>query len=456
MNTDRTSAEYLRQLQLRVVAGLLNPNGENNPATLAEFHRCVSENIFIDPVFVEVVKAAKNLYQRTNDCDPVVLMSEISTKTGQIREETLRSMLSIVLEASDALNVNSVSLSRYLPILASTALAARLPAAQKELQKAVLAGTPYEEAYDKFVRPVVDQGKAKTHERFNIDREVAVLKQKVDGFRHDRVSLDRTIPTGFRRIDGILRGGMRPSQLIILGARPATGKTTLALNIAANVLRKSDENHVVFISLEQTTDQLVEKIVSETAACAFPKTETELAKVRITGGLDRIEQATASFPFSRLHVVEKTENVDTLAYTIRELCSKHHVALVVIDYLQLIPSRPGERSRYESVTAISNKLKAVAKDADTPVICLAQLSRGNENESRTPRLADLRDSGAIEQDADIAALLYNDTAEQQEEVEISNTRHVFFDIKKNRNGATSRILLEFHPSESAFKEHKQF
>lgn len=456
MNNDRTSAEYLRQLQLRVVAGLLNPNGENDPANLAEFHRCVSEDVFIDPLFVEVVKAAKNLYKKTNDCDPVVLMSEISSKTGQIREETVRSMLSIVLEASDALNVNSVSLSRYLPILASTSLAMRLPNAQKELEKAVLAGTPYEEAYEKFVKPIVDQGKTKAHERFNVDKEVAVLRKKVEGFRRDEVYLDRTIPTGFRIIDCVLRGGMRPSQLIIIGARPATGKTTMALNIAANVLRASETDHVVFVSLEQTTDQLVEKIVSETALCTFPKTANELTRVRITGGLDRIEDAAKSFPFERLHVVEKTENVDTLAYTVRELCSKNKVSLVVIDYLQLIPSRPGERSRYESVTAISNKLKAVAKEANVPVICLAQLSRGNENESRTPRLADLRDSGAIEQDADVAALLYNDTTEQAEEVEISNVRHVFFDIKKNRNGSTAKVKLSFHPSESAFKEQKQF
>lgn len=449
------SEEYLHHLQVRVLSGLLNPGGETPISELTAFHKHVTPETFVDPVFSELCRAAKDLFNRTGDCDPVILLSEISTKQAQFHYADTHHGISILFEATDANNVNSVTLSRYLPILNRVALSKYLPAAQKELKKAVDAGMTYEEAHEKFVAPVVERYKYKAYERFDVDKQVSELKQKVAGFKDAKVVLENVIPTGYLRIDRSLRGGMRPSQLIIVGARPATGKTTMALNIVANVIDNNPGKHAVFVSLEQTSDQLVEKIVSLKAGCQFPKTESELDHVRLIGGIERIEKATQEFSFDRLHVVEKTENIDALGQTIMELCQKHDVGVVVIDYLQLIPFS-GERSRYEAITKISNKLKVLAKDARIPIVCLAQLSRGNDSEGRTPRLSDLRDSGSIEQDADIAALLYNEPNESEEESQISNYRTVNFDIQKNRNGALSTIKMEFLPAESKFKELPRF
>lgn len=451
---DLDSREYLHKLQIRVLSGLINPDGENTPATLAEFHENVFPETFLEPVFSAVCRAAKELYARTGNCDVLELASDVSSGKAGIRAADVRAATSIVFEAADDFSVNSVTLSRYLPMLQRAALSKCLPAAQKELEKAVAAGTPYEEAYDKFVRPVVERSRPRAHERFDVAGEVRAMRNKVDGFRRSEILEEHVVPTGFPSVDKTLRGGMRPSQLIVVGARPATGKTTLALNIAANVVANSD-GHVVFVSLEQTADQLVEKIVSLSAGCIFPKTRTELERVRSSGALDRIEKAAKEFDFSRFHVVEKADNVDALCRIVAELCSKHKVEAVFIDYLQLIPSAPGERSRYESVTRISNRLKVLAKDVGAPVVCLAQLSRGSENEARPPRLADLRDSGAIEQDADVAALLYNEVAETEDEISISSRRTVNFDVRKNRNGGLCRVMMDFALAESKFSEKRR-
>ena len=442
--------EYLRQAQLCVLAGMLNRDGGPANNMLAEFHKNVFPETFTDALFGEICRAARDLYFRTGDCDPIVLLSEISTKPAQFGVADVQGATSIIFEATRANSVDSVALSRYLPMLHQAAMAKFLPIAQKDLENAIANGESYEVAYEKHVAPVVERYKYRAHEQYNVDKDVALLKEKVEGFKSMKIKQDQTVKTGFPTIDRALRGGMRPTQLIIVGARPATGKTTMALNIATNVIDNSD-GHVIFVSLEQTADQLIEKIVSIKAQCLFPKTDEELRRVHFTGGVERIEKATNSFPFDRFHVIEKTENVDTLCASVGELCRKHKVSAVVIDYLQLIPSH-GERSRYEAITRISNKLKVLAKDVAAPIVCLAQLSRGSDNESRAPRLADLRDSGSIEQDADVGILLYNDLAANDTEMALSNERKVNFDIQKNRIGRLANVKMAFTPSQSTFKE----
>lgn len=443
--------EYLRQIQLRVLAGLLRLDSDST--LLAEFHKNVFPETFVEPLYSEICRAAKDLYSRTGDCDPIVLLSEISTKTAQFRHGDVEGAVSILFELTRANSLDSVSLSTYLPILQQAAMAKYLPLAQKDLEKDLQQGISYDEAYNRRIKPVVERYKYQAHTRYDVDSEVEVVKQKVEGFKRSEIKLEQVVPTGFPSVDYAMRGGMRPSQLIIVGARPATGKTTMALNVTTNVLEKTNK-HVVFVSLEQTADQLVEKIVSIKAGHQFPKTKTELERAAAAGAIKLIEEATNSFPFSRLHVVEKTENIETLCTTIKELCQKHDVAAVVIDYLQLIPAF-GERSRYEGITKISNKLKVLAKDADIPVVCLAQLSRNSDNENRTPRMADLRDSGSIEQDADIGILLYNDPSTTEEEQALSGRRTVNFDIQKNRNGALRNVKLLFMPDKSTFRELNQ-
>lgn len=450
MNTENSEA-YMRDLQLRVLAGLLETEGTSK-STLRDFHETVFPETFVEPIFSEICRAAKQLYARTGGCDPIVLMSEIDRHSANFSHIDVRDAVSIVFDASKLFNVDSVTLSTYLPILNRAALAKALPLAQKELEGAVLAGTPYEDAYSKFVAPVVERFASKAHERFDVRRVVGEMRSRVEGFARNEIVDDRFVPTGFTALDGTLRGGMRPSQLIIVGARPATGKTTIALNMAANVIESSKDGHVVFVSLEQTADQLVEKIVSRKAGTIFPKTKIELERVRMSGGVSKLEEAAGKFDFSRFHVVEKTEDVEALSASVGEICARHKVAAVFVDYLQLIPSRPGERSRYEAITRISNRLKVLAKDASVPIVCLAQLSRSSENDNRDPRLSDLRDSGAIEQDADVGILLYNDRGESDDELSLSKSRAVNLDVQKNRNGGLTKIRMRFTPAESRFSE----
>lgn len=443
------TAEYIRQLETSVLAGLLNRDDGTPASVRAQFHKNVHPDIFISTDCAAVCQMAKDLYNRTGDCDPVVLLSEISTKQPQFGRVDVMDGTNIVFAATRANRPDFVALTSHLPILQQAAFAKCLPVAQKEVEKAVSTGMDYTEAYKKHITPIVERFKNKNLEQFNIEAEVSVAKEKIEGFKKSVLKNERTVPTGFCNIDAAMRGGMRPSQLIIIGARPATGKTTMALNIAASVADAG--KHVVFVSLEQTADQLVEKIISLKAHCAFPKTNSELNSAKMKGHIAKLDEAANSFDFKKIHVVEKTDNIDTLCVSVNELCNQHDVGVVIIDYLQLIPSQ-SDRSRYEGITKISNKLKMLAKDADVPIVCLAQLSRGSDTEKRDPRLADLRDSGSIEQDADIGILLYNDMTENKEEGVISYKRRVYFDIQKNRNGSIRKIAMDFIPTESTFVE----
>lgn len=444
---------FVQKLETYIFAGLLNRD-HGFDHTRAEFHRNVFPETFIDPIFSELCRAAKDLYQRTGDCDPAVLYTEISTKPGLFRHADLERATSIILEAIKADSVDSISLVRFLPLLRKASMMKRLPAAQKELEKAVASGMDYAEAHKTFVQPIVDSCSEQTVESFDVRDEMDVISEKIKEFKNNTITLERVVPTGYPLIDSCLRGGMRPTQLIIVGARPATGKTTLALNIAANIIDANNGKHVVFVSLEQSTDQLVEKIISIKAQCRFPKTQEELHAANIRGAIPRMEAVAHTFRFNKLHVVEKTDNVNSLATTVKSLCKRFPVGAVIIDYLQLVPSS-GEHSRYEAVTNISNNLKFLAKDADVPVVCLAQLSRNSDTDKRAPRLSDLRDSGSIEQDADIGILLYNNQNNMEEEQQITKNRKVVFDIQKNRNGECGAIEMKFTPEESTFTENKK-
>lgn len=258
------------------------------------------------------------------------------------------------------------------------------------------------------------------------------------------------IPSGFGMLDKYLTG-LNKSDLILIGARPAMGKTSFALNLAQNISMNARKKCVVF-SLEMTKAQLAARILSAQAGVESQKLKTgELTNDEWV----RLGNAAGQFNDVELYLD------DTSAITVPEIKSRirrmKNVDCVIIDYLGLISSASKKENRVQEVSEITRSLKMMAKDLNIPVICCAQLSRGTEGHGKNhrPQLADLRESGSIEQDADIVLFLYredyyrNDVDEdKQDDIDANKTELI---IAKNRHGATASIELTFDKEFTRFR-----
>ena len=257
------------------------------------------------------------------------------------------------------------------------------------------------------------------------------------------------ISTGLIDLDRRI-SGLNNSDLIILAARPGVGKSSLAMNIGVEAAKHSGKSVAVF-SLEMSKAQLGMRLVS-TESCMDNK---RLSTGRIAGEEEwgRVAMAVASLSQAKLYID------DDASLSVAEINAKcrrlDDLGLVIVDYLQLMtsaggPPRSGD-NRQQIVSDMSRALKLMAKELDVPVICLSQLSRANESRStgqRRPMLSDLRDSGAIEQDADIVMFLYRESY-YEDDAENPNVAECI--VAKNRHGETGTVMLEWRPEYTAFR-----
>ena len=250
------------------------------------------------------------------------------------------------------------------------------------------------------------------------------------------------VPSGFPRLDEILGGGFIRGGLYILGARPAVGKSTFAINLADNIL-----GNCLLVSLEMTPEQITSKRVSRLTGLSSAK----LLSGRVTDD-NWVEIAKASSALSEQGVFLNgrydltVQQIQLLAQSVPELRA------VIVDYLGLIQPATRGGSAYENISVISRELKRMAISLNVPVICLCQLSRTVENrEDKRPRLSDLRDSGAIEQDADAVLFLYRPDYYAGGPAD-GQPSFVQLDVAKNRHGKTGQAEYSFWMSSSTFKE----
>ncbi len=256
------------------------------------------------------------------------------------------------------------------------------------------------------------------------------------------------VASGFADLDQ-LTTGFQPSDLIVLAARPSVGKTSLALNIAEHAAVNGGKTVGVF-SLEMSKEQLVLRLLSSVAAIDSQRLRTgfleELDFARIAPAMNDLSQAPI--------FIDDTPNITTmeLRTKARRLKAESGMDLLIVDYLQLMQGSATGRdaNRVQEVSEISRGLKALARELRVPVIALSQLSRQPEmRESNEPRLSDLRESGSIEQDADLVLFLWRDKANQGDdpnvEGEVINLR-----LSKHRNGPTGQVKLWFRKSQTRF------
>lgn len=257
----------------------------------------------------------------------------------------------------------------------------------------------------------------------------------------------RGVPTGFHDLDNIL-AGLQKSDLIILASRPSIGKTSLALDLARNVALKAKIPVGIF-SLEMSSDQLVDRMLSaEGHVDAWRMRTGRLRSTEDDDDFAKIGEAMGILSEAPIFIDDSARaNVMEMRTLARRLQSEHNLGLIIIDYLQLMEGRTSD-NRVQEVSEISRSLKGLARELNIPVLALSQLSRAVENRNpQVPKLSDLRESGSIEQDADVVMFLYR---EDREKPDTPNKNVVQVIVAKHRNGPLGTASLYFNDAITSF------
>jgi len=268
-----------------------------------------------------------------------------------------------------------------------------------------------------------------------------------------RKKLYTGVPSGFEALDRITMG-FQPSDLIIVAARPSVGKTSFCLNIAEHVALK-EKIPVAIFSLEMSADMLVQRVLCSQAMVDYQRLRS--------GFLDDQDYRRLSDAYGNLYhapiYIDDTPGVSVMEVRLkaRKLKAKSGLGLVIVDYLQLMSSRGRAENRVQEISEITRSLKNLARELQVPFIVISQLSREVEKrESKKPQLSDLRESGSIEQDADVVILLYRPDVYQRN---VTNPGITEVNIAKHRNGPTDVIELKFLAEYTKFisieRSHKE-
>ena len=251
----------------------------------------------------------------------------------------------------------------------------------------------------------------------------------------------RGVPSGFAALDNLLAGFQR-SDLVILAARPSMGKTTFALDLARNAALKYKASVGIF-SLEMSDQQLVDRLLAAEAGVDSWKLRT--GKLSNDHEFEAVQEAMAKLSEASIHIDDQPgNNILKMRSSARRLKNEHGLDMLIVDYLQLMSptSSKASDSMVQQVTEISRSLKILARELDVPVIALSQLSRAVEQRGGKPRLSDLRDSGSIEQDADVVMFIHReDKMNKDQESERPNIAEIL--VEKHRNGPVGYAELYF-------------
>ncbi len=303
-----------------------------------------------------------------------------------------------------------------------------------------------EEILDSAEKKLFDVTNFNTAHKFvPIKDELAEAWERLDRLHTDGQGM-RGIATGFTDIDSKL-SGFQKSDLIILAARPSMGKTSLALDIARQAAVNNNVPVGIF-SLEMSSQQLVDRMLAAQSNVDAWKLRT--GKLSRQNDFDAIRESLDRLNKSPIFIDDQPgNNILKMRSIARRMKSEHGLGLIVVDYLQLmVPTQTKNDNVVQQVTEISRSLKNLARELDVPVLALSQLSRAVEQRGGRPRLSDLRDSGSIEQDADVVMFIHRED-KYKDESEKTNIAEIL--IEKHRNGETGKVDLFFNEKKATFQ-----
>jgi replicative DNA helicase len=383
-----------------------------------------------------------DLFERNEPQDLVTLHNALKSK-GRLDDVGGPVYLA---ELAEAVPVAS-NIDYYARIVRDKAVLRRL--IQKSSDIATLC---YEEAGDideileSAESAIFELTQSKINPSFNSLREILKSSIKRVEDLYERKELITGVPSGFTELDK-LTAGFQPSDLIIIAGRPSMGKTAFALNIAQHAAVDNGIPVAIF-SLEMSKEQLALRML-----CAEAMVDAHKVRTGFLSRDDWPKLLSAANNLSQAPIyIDDTPAMSVLEVRAkaRRLKSEHDIGLIVVDYLQLMQGRGGAERREQEISEISRSLKAMAKELDAPVIALSQLNRKVEDRpNKRPQMADLRESGAIEQDADVIAFIYRDEVYNRSEDNPKRGKAEII-VAKQRNGPTGTVMLAFVGKYSSF------
>lgn len=399
---------------------------------------------FFDKRHERIYEAVMQLYEKRKAID-------ILTLADQLKNNGYLDVVGGAAYLTELTNFvpTAAHVEQYADIVAQKAMRRRLISASQEM-----ADLGFDES--KALNELIEEAESRLFEvsQQHVKQSVVSLEailaesfDRLDDLHKDKKKL-RGIPTGFKDLDNIL-AGLQRSDLFILAARPSMGKTALALNLAHNVAVDAKEPVLVF-SLEMSKEQLVDRLLAmESGVDAWALRTGNLTDA----DFEKIGQAMGTLSEAPIFIDDTPGiTVSDMRTKARREAHQRPLGLIIVDYLQLMSGGgrySSEGNRVQEISEISRGLKGVARELNVPLIALSQLSRSVESRSpQIPQLADLRESGSIEQDADVVAFIYR---EEYYNPETDRKKITDIFIKKHRNGPTGAIELYFDNEKQRFR-----
>ncbi|MHC4944797.1 MAG: replicative DNA helicase [Planctomycetota bacterium] len=289
--------------------------------------------------------------------------------------------------------------------------------------------------------------RGQTSDTESIQSLLKAALQRIDNLQGSETGRITGISTGYPDLDEIL-DGMHPAELLIVAGRPSMGKTSLALNIADNAATRGDKRGVLIFSCEMAREQIAQNMLCANA-------HIDAHKMR-RGNLDEKDWQELPMAADRLSnspiFIDDTPGLSVLALRskARRLCARHKIEVLIVDYMQLLTAGRRAENRQMEITYISQSLKHLARELRVPIVALSQLNRAvDARQDKRPMMADLRESGSIEQDADVILFLYRDEYYHGTTPDNQNVAEV--NVAKQRNGPTGKVELRFYPQYMRFE-----
>lgn len=404
----------------------------------------VGPNDFYDQKHGRIYEAVLKLYEKHSPID-------VLTLSDQLKGSGFLDMVGGPSYLTELTNFvpTAAHVEQYAEIVSQKALRRRLIKASQDI-----VGLGYDEG--RSLQQLIEEAETRLFEvsQRHIKQDITSIEtilsesfDRLDELHKDKGKI-RGVPTGFKDMDHIL-AGLQRSDLFILAARPSMGKTALALNLAHNVAVKAEQPVLVF-SLEMSKEQLVDRMLSmESGVDAWALRTGNLTDA----DFEKIGHAMGALSEAQIFIDDTPGiTVSDLRTKARREAHQRPLGLIIVDYLQLMSGGSrfgGDGNRVQEISEISRGLKGIARELNVPLIALSQLSRSVESRSpQIPQLADLRESGSIEQDADVVAFIYREEY-YNPETDRKNITDIF--IKKHRNGPTGAVELYFDREKQRFR-----
>lgn len=420
-----------------------------NPVVLTKVVEGLKPDCFYKPSHRHVYEAMLQLFNQNERID-IVSVSNVLDYSQKLETVGGRAFINDL-----ALNaISTANIEYYAKIIQEKAIKRALITAGSEIVSFGYDVNPIDQSLDQAEKLIFDiASKKATTDLVHVKDLVLNTYERIE-YRYEHKDELSGTPTDFYELDAMLNG-LQKSDLIILAARPAMGKTAFALNIAQNVALRAKVPVAIF-SLEMSKDQLVTRML-----CSEAEIDSQRVKTGNMQSKDWEKLADAMNAFAQAPIyIDDTSGctiTDIRAKCRRLKMAEKNLGLILIDYLQLMESS-GKEDRMQQISAISRGLKILAKELDVPVIALSQLSRAVESRTdKRPMLSDLRESGSIEQDADIVMFIYRDEyyrkegGEEEEAIKAANKGESEIIIAKHRNGSVGTVKLLFQGNITKFK-----